>query len=106
MPREGEPPLFFRVNGVRIFAKGANYLHARALSFATQGEERRHALFLLDAARDAHLNVSAAALSGFYVQLSSLSGFYVVRAPGLLSQSLNEAAATVRPRVGRQRLSV
>jgi hypothetical protein len=56
MPAEGEPPLFFRINGVRIFAKGANYLHARALSYATQKEEREHTLFLLDAARDAHLN--------------------------------------------------
>jgi hypothetical protein len=54
-PKHNEPPLFFRVNGVRIWAKGANYIHARALSFATQHEEREHALFLLDAARDANL---------------------------------------------------
>ena len=56
MPAEGEPPLFFRINGVRIFAKGANYLHARALSFATQVEERQHTLFLLDSAKQANLN--------------------------------------------------
>ena len=56
MPAEGEPPLFFRINGIRIFAKGANYLHARALSFATQPEERQHTLFLLDSAKQANLN--------------------------------------------------
>jgi hypothetical protein len=40
----------------RLFAKGANYIHARALSFSTLEEERAHALFLLDAARDGNLN--------------------------------------------------